>query len=74
MRLVLLHLLFYGAVVLASPSVVDSYAAQQSPIAKAGVLANIGPSGSKSAGAKVPVREKFCHIPYTESSLTNRLV
>lgn len=36
----------------AQSSVVDSYIATESPIAKAGLLANIGPSGSKSSGAK----------------------
>lgn len=34
-------------------SSVDSYVASESPIARAGLLANIGSSGSKSAGAKV---------------------
>ena len=34
-------------------STVDSYIERESPIAKAGLLANIGPSGSKSSGAKV---------------------
>ncbi|KAJ3966668.1 glucoamylase [Lentinula raphanica] len=33
-------------------STVDAYIASQSPLAKAGLLANIGPSGSKSMGAK----------------------
>ncbi|KAJ3749357.1 glucoamylase [Lentinula detonsa] len=33
-------------------STVDAYVASQSPLAKAGLLANIGPSGSKSMGAK----------------------
>ncbi|KAF8214951.1 glucoamylase [Mycena galopus ATCC 62051] len=37
--------------VLAQTSV-DSYIATESPIVKAGVLANIGPSGAKSEGAK----------------------
>ena len=32
---------------------VESYIANQSPIAKSGLLANIGPDGSKSSGAKV---------------------
>lgn len=32
---------------------VDSYISSEGPIAKAGVLANIGSSGSKSSGAKV---------------------
>ncbi|KIK68987.1 carbohydrate-binding module family 20 protein [Collybiopsis luxurians FD-317 M1] len=36
----------------AQSSSVDAYVATQSPIAKAGLLANIGPSGSKSSGAK----------------------
>ncbi|KAL0577741.1 glycoside hydrolase 15 protein [Marasmius crinis-equi] len=34
---------------------VDSFIAKESPIAKAGLLANIGPSGSKSSGAKAGV-------------------
>lgn len=37
---------------LAQSSTVDAYVASQSPLAKAGLLANIGPSGSKSMGAK----------------------
>ncbi|KAF5388878.1 hypothetical protein D9757_005599 [Collybiopsis confluens] len=36
----------------AQSSTVDTYVATQSPLAKAGLLANIGPSGSKSSGAK----------------------
>ncbi|KAI0357455.1 glucoamylase [Trametes cingulata] len=36
----------------AQSSAADAYVASESPIAKAGVLANIGPSGSKSNGAK----------------------
>jgi len=38
---------------LAQSTIVDSYIARESPIAKAGLLANIGSSGSKSSGAKV---------------------
>jgi hypothetical protein len=52
MRIVLLSALSVCVSVLAQTSV-DSYIATESPIAKAGVLANIGPSGSKSQGAKV---------------------
>ncbi|KAF8964433.1 glycoside hydrolase family 15 protein [Flammula alnicola] len=52
MRVVLLSALCYCATVFAQSSVVDSYVATESPIAKAGLLANIGPSGSKSSGAK----------------------
>ncbi|KAJ3922895.1 glucoamylase [Lentinula edodes] len=37
---------------LAQSNTVDAYVASQSPLAKAGLLANIGPSGSKSMGAK----------------------
>lgn len=37
----------------AQSSTVDSYTSTESPIAKAGVLANIGPSGAKSSGAYV---------------------
>ncbi len=55
MRLILLSALcHYGATVLAQSTVVNSFVATESPIAKAGLLANIGPSGSKSSGAKVP--------------------
>ncbi len=36
----------------AQSSLVDAYYARESPIAKAGVLANIGTLGSKSSGAK----------------------
>jgi glucoamylase len=36
----------------AQSSAADAYVASESPIAKAGLLANIGPSGSKSSGAK----------------------
>ncbi|EKM51697.1 glycoside hydrolase family 15 protein [Phanerochaete carnosa HHB-10118-sp] len=41
--------------VLGQSSSVDSYVASESPIAKAGLLANIGPSGAKSSGAKAGV-------------------
>jgi glucoamylase len=41
------------ASVFGQSSSVDSYVASESPIARAGLLANIGPNGSKSAGAKV---------------------
>lgn len=39
--------------VFAQSSSVDSYISTESPIAKAGIIANIGPIGSKSQGAKV---------------------
>ncbi|KAJ6585360.1 glucoamylase [Mycena capillaripes] len=51
MRAVFLSALSACVSVLAQTSV-DSYIATESPIAKAGLLANIGPSGSKSQGAK----------------------
>lgn len=35
------------------PATADSYFGKESPIAKAGLLANIGPNGKKSSGAKV---------------------
>lgn len=58
MRLTLFTILCHcGTAVFAQSSVVDSYVATESPIAKAGLLANIGPSGSKSSGAKV------CYTP-----------
>ncbi|PSR78190.1 hypothetical protein PHLCEN_2v7522 [Hermanssonia centrifuga] len=40
---------------LAQTTSVDTYVATESPIAKAGLLANIGPNGSKSSGAKAGV-------------------
>ncbi len=53
MRALFVYCLGLSASVWAQSSAVDAYVASESPIAKAGVLANIGPSGSKSAGAKV---------------------
>lgn len=52
MRLSLVSVLVFVGSVLAQSSTADSYASIESPIAKAGVLANIGSSGSKSEGAK----------------------
>lgn len=53
MRVVLLSVLGLCAGVFAQLGVVDPYIAKMSPIAKAGLLANIGPNGSRSSGAKV---------------------
>jgi hypothetical protein len=53
MRVAFLSAVGFCAGVFAQTGVVDSYIARESPIAKAGVLANIGPNGSRSAGAKV---------------------
>ena len=54
MRFTLLFTLVGLAVrALAQSSAADAYVASESPIAKSGVLANIGPDGSKSQGAKV---------------------
>lgn len=50
--LFLTGLAFVGAVC-AQSSAVTSFLATEVPIAKAGMLANIGPSGSKASGAKV---------------------
>ncbi|KAK0202042.1 glucoamylase [Desarmillaria ectypa] len=52
MRALFIYCLSLFASVWAQSSTVDAYIASESPIAKAGVLANIGPSGSKSSGAK----------------------
>lgn len=53
MRAVLLSALGLCVSVFAqSSTLVDQYVAKESPIAKAGVLANIGSNGSRSAGAK----------------------
>ncbi len=55
MRALFVYCLGLSASVWAQSSIVDAYVASESSIAKAGVLANIGPSGSKSAGAKVDI-------------------
>ena len=49
MRFAILSSLCYCVLVRAQLSVIDQYVATESPIAKAGLPANIGPSGSKSA-------------------------
>ncbi|KAJ7079775.1 glucoamylase G2 [Mycena belliarum] len=54
MRVVFLSALSLCGAVLAQSSV-DSYVASESPIAKAGMLANIGATGSRSGGAKAGV-------------------
>lgn len=54
MRLIALAgLLTLLTAVLGQSTSVDSYVASESPIARAGLLANIGPSGAKASGAKV---------------------
>ena len=53
MRSILLTAFAFCAAVFAQNAAVDQFVATQYPISKAGVLANIGPSGSKSSGAKV---------------------
>lgn len=52
MRTVLLTAFAFCATVFAQSNV-ESYIAKEKPIAKAGVLANIGPSGSRASGARV---------------------
>jgi hypothetical protein len=52
MRSIIVSALTFCAAVFAQ-SVVDQYVTTESPIAKAGILANIGPSGSDSSGAAV---------------------
>ncbi|KAJ7195533.1 glucoamylase [Mycena pura] len=54
MRVVLFSALTLCSAVLSQTSV-NSYVAKESPIAKAGLLANIGPNGSKASGAKAGV-------------------
>ncbi|KAF8798899.1 glycoside hydrolase family 15 protein [Phlegmacium glaucopus] len=55
MRSVIFSAAAFCAAVFAQSSTVDQYLATESPIAKAGLLANIGPSGSKSSGAAAGV-------------------
>jgi hypothetical protein len=47
---------------------IDTYISTEGPIAKAGLLANIGPSGSKADGALAGVVR---HIPVNIQQLTN---
>lgn len=68
MRVFLVSSLALVATVLGQSSVVDNYVKTQSPIAKAGVLANIGPDGSKCHGAKVRPRLHM-RISFTELCL-----
>jgi glucoamylase len=42
-----------GSHVSHSPPAADKYFSNELPIAKAGLLANIGPNGAKSSGAEV---------------------
>lgn len=49
---------------------VDTYIATEGPIAKAGLLANIGPSGSKSNGAKAGIVRSLSHLPTMHILLT----
>ena len=53
MRSVIFSAIGYCAAVFAQSSTVEQYVATESPLAKVGLLANIGPSGSKSSGAAV---------------------
>jgi glucoamylase len=55
MRLSLLSAILPIFTTVWAQTAVDTYIATESPIAKAGLLANIGPSGSKSSGAKAGV-------------------
>ena len=57
MRSILLSMLGLCSVIFAQLTTVrvDQYVATEYPIAKEGLLANIGPSGAKSSGAKVSV-------------------
>jgi len=41
---------------------VDAYVSKEGPIAKAGLLANIGASGSKAGGVTPGIVRLFCHI------------
>ena len=57
MRFAIFSVVGFCTAVFAQPlgtgSGVDQYVATESPIAKAGVIANIGPLGSKSSNAAV---------------------
>lgn len=48
-----IRLFAHSQVSLAQSTLVDAFITKESPVARAGLLANIGPSGAKSSGAKV---------------------
>ena len=55
MRPILLSMLGLCSAIFAQSTTVDLYIATESPIAKEGLLANVGPSGAKCSGAKASV-------------------
>lgn len=68
--------------IVSQPLTADSYFTKEAPIAKAGLLANIGPDGSKSSGANVcrknrlnapidpvSVRDRHCQSEYRQPEL-----
>jgi hypothetical protein len=62
--------------ILVSSGIVDQYVATESSIAKTGLLANIGPNGSKCAGAKVllhnhPIQSLIAHRFFRLVSLSH---
>jgi hypothetical protein len=70
MRFFAVSTLALSAIVSAQSDSVDQYISSEGPIAKAGLLANIGPDGSKSSGAKASILS--CSMPHI-ISLTSRL-
>ena len=63
MRLLCLATVFgFVGTSISQPANVDSYFSTESPIAKAGLLANIGPNGTKSSGAKVRRTTLACYV------------
>jgi len=66
--LALVSLATFWTSAVAQSTVVDAYVTKESPIAKAGLLANIGPSGSKSSGAKVSHVGTYRRMMLTMSS------
>ena len=64
MRSILLSMLGLCSVIFAQLTTVrvDQYVATEYPIAKEGLLANIGPSGAKSSGAKVSVSRQTAFL------------
>lgn len=55
MKLLSLLSAITGLGLVSAQSTVDTYIAREGPIAKAGLLANIGPSGAKASGAHAGV-------------------
>jgi glucoamylase len=62
-----------GSAISQAPTGADSYFTTESPIAKAGLLANIGPNGVRSSGANVCRKNPAFHVHLYSSRLESSL-